>query len=565
MPFPPIISRPHYFARFFCVAVGMLLCSSARAEKTNVLMICVDDLKPALGCYGDDHAITPNIDRLASRGVRFDAAYCNQAVCSPSRNSLMTGLRPQSIGVYDLMTHFRLAAPDATTMTQHFVQNGYVAEGLGKIFHVGHGNIDDARSWSAPSWRPKAGDYLSRESIAAIRPDNQGKKRGPATESTAVSDDDYKDGQIAIEAISRLRANADHPDQTFFLAVGFLKPHLPFVAPEKYWDLFDPNELPMPQVVTAPKDAPDFAKTSGGELRNYSDMGTKEPIDEATTRHLIHGYYAATSYVDAQIGRVLKALDELKLTDNTIVVLWGDHGWHLGDHGMWCKHTNYEQAARIPVIVSAPTGSHGAVSKSLVETVDLFPTIAELAGVDLPVKIDGQSFASVVREPASRTRDHVTHVYPRGSMLGRAIRDDRYRMVEWKKPGDGADAAVIELYDYQADPLETQNVAENEPDIVERMRAQLASQGEALPQWQATKRTGNKGTKTPAASASEPEFDRAAAFRRRDADQDGLLTMDEFMSTQPDPQAASKRFPNFDKNDDGKLSVDEYVNVGSAN
>jgi len=274
-----------------------------------------------------------------------------------------------------------------------------------------------------------------------------------------------------------------------------MKPHLPFVAPKKYWDLYDPSTLPMPTVTSAPKNAPSIARTSFGELRNYSDMPSKGVIDEATTRHLIHGYYAATSYADAQIGRVLDALDESGLADNTIVVLWGDHGWHLGDHGLWCKHTNYEQAARIPVIVAVPGGRQGESTEAMIETVDIYPTLAELAGVTVvkaldgskalagPEDFDGRSFASLVMGDSETARDHVTHVYPRGGKLGRAIRDPRYRMVEWKKPGDAPETAEIELYDYQLDPLETENVAQANSKIVAKMRVILNEKGEARPQF----------------------------------------------------------------------------------
>ncbi len=535
----------------------------ANAEPLNVLLICVDDLKPAIACFGDETAVTPGIDKLADRGVRFDAAYCNQAVCSPSRNSLMTGLRPQSIGVYDLPTHFRFAAPNVTTLSQHFMNQGYRAEGLGKIYHTGHGNIDDAASWSTNSWRPRTASYVVPENVSNIKPDAKGKKRGPATESADVPDETYADGKIALEAVARLERAAEKPEQPFFLAVGFLKPHLPFVAPQKYWDLYDPNALPMPAVQESPAGAPSYAATSGGELRNYSDMPNKGEIDAATTRHLIHGYYAATSYADAQIGKLLDALDKTGLADNTIVVLWGDHGWHLGDHGMWCKHTNYEQAARIPVIISAPGAARDAATSALIETVDLYPTLAELAGISPPTAIDGVSFAAVVRDPTTSVRDHVTHVYPRGTRLGRAIRDQRYRMVEWKAVGATAEEAEFELYDYQTDPLETKNLAASHPEIVDAMRSQLAKQPDPKPQWKnkpASKAPAKSSSKSRgSASDSKPKMDRAAMFKKRDADQDGFLSREEFLLRQPDPEVAPNRFPKFDKNGDGKLSAIEFI------
>jgi iduronate 2-sulfatase len=531
------------------VVVGLV---RLQANQPNVLLICVDDLKPAIGCFGDQHAVTPNLDQLATEGVRFDAAYCNQAVCSPSRNALMTGLRPQTIGIYDLGTHFRLAVPDAITFSQYFIQHGYHAEGLGKIFHTGHGNIDDQASWSVPSWRASAETYALPANVAAIKPDAKGKKRGPATEAADVPDDTYDDGRVADEAIKRLQQAAAKPEQPFFLAVGFVKPHLPFVAPQKYWDLYEPAKLPMPTVETAPVDAPSYAPTSGGELRNYTNM-PKGEIDEVTTRHLIHGYYAATSFTDAQIGKVLGTLDRLDLTKNTIIVLWGDHGWHLGDHGMWCKHTNYEQATRIPVIISAPGGARNAGTSALIETVDIYPTVAELAGIEVPEQIDGISFAATVRDPKVQARTHVTHVYPRDAKLGRAIRNERYRMVEWNEIGAAAEESEIELYDYQSDPLETRNVAEMNPEVVSAMRAELAKQTAPQPQWKAAAKQKPSTAET-APTKTKP--DRGTMFKKRDTDKDGFLSKDEFLLNQPE---AAKRFPKLDLDGDGKLSAAEFI------
>lgn len=479
----------HNSRRLIClVYIPLILAAlstakSHAAPKPNVLLICVDDLKPTIGCFGDSFARTPNIDALAKLGVRFESAYCNQAVCSPSRNALMTGLRPQTLGIYDLETHFRKAAPDVTTFSQYFIQHGYVAQGLGKIYHVGHGNIDDKQSWSTPSWRPRKPGYVLDSSLNSIVTDKKGKQRGPATESADVPDDSYADGDIADEAIKRLKTLSESPDQPFFLAVGFMKPHLPFVAPQTYWDLYDADELPMPKTIKPPTGAPSYAPTNFGELRNYSDMPEMGAIDEPTTRRLIHGYYAATSYMDSQLGRVLVQAKALGLLDNTIVILWGDHGWHLGDHGMWCKHTNYEQAARIPVIVAAPTGQKDQASSALIESVDIFPTVAQLAGLPAPEGIDGRSFASVIADPSSNARPYVTHVYPRGQQIGRAIRDARYRMVQWKVPGKPAESAEIELYDYQDDPLETINQADSQPQVVESMQALLAEHPESKKQY----------------------------------------------------------------------------------
>jgi iduronate 2-sulfatase len=503
-------------ARFF-ILIFILSCLSAQileaADKPNVLMICVDDLKPNLGCYGDKFAHTPNIDALAASGILFESAYCNQAVCSPSRNSLMLGLRPQTIGIYDLPTHFRLAVPDAITLPQYFKSHGYHTAGLGKILHVGHGNIDDVDSWSVPSYRGN-GNYANKQTLDKLKADNikikssvnknlNDKAKGPATENEDVPDETYADGQVAEEAIKRLQAAATTPNQPFFLAVGFIKPHLPFVAPQKYWAKYDPSLIKLPGINSPPKNAPDFAPTSWGELRSYSDIPQQGALSNEHTRHLIHGYYAATSYMDTQLGKVLSALKTTGLDKNTIVFLWGDHGWHLGDHGMWCKHTNYEQAARIPLILSWPDKiPAGTTSKSLTETVDIFPTIAELAGLPLPQNIDGESFVKTLKNPHENSAAFVYHVYPREGMLGRAIRTERYRLVEWKKPGAEPSTAIFELYDYKTDPLETVNLANSQKNVVEELLPLLHTQPEAKPQFAKQPNKNANTSKKPAKSKS---------------------------------------------------------------
>ncbi len=548
-----------------CIALCLVASASQlAAEKTkpNVLMICVDDLKPALGCYGDPFAKTPNIDALARRAVVFERAYCNQAVCAPSRNALMTSLRPQTLGIYDLGTNFRQSRPDAVTVAQHFRKSGYKAQALGKIMHVGHGNEEDKASWDVPHFQGKTVGYALKENQAPTREgalfDNKRPDqlpRGAATECADVADETYSDGQIAAEAIRRLQG-AKSDTQPFFLAVGFLKPHLPFVAPKRYWDMHDPAKLPQPERLTPPDGAPSYAPQFGGELRNYADMPSgSAPLSPELTRHLIHGYYAATSYMDAQLGKVL---DELKKTDqekNTIVILWGDHGWHLGDHGMWCKHTNYEQATRIPLLIAAPS-AQAARSQAMVETVDVYPTLTELAGLPAREGLDGKSFAAVVRGTTDKHREFATHVYPRQNMIGRAVRDERYRLVEWKKPGAASSTAEYELYDYQVDPGENKNLAKSQTELVKTLAARLQAMPEAKPQVKATPTTD--APKRPAA-----QLDRTQMFARRDADQDGKLTKEEFLKQQPDPKDAAARFTRFDIDGNGVLSKEEFVN-GSA-
>ncbi|MCB1275484.1 sulfatase-like hydrolase/transferase [Prosthecobacter sp.] len=550
------------------IAFALLILGSSAiaASKPNVLFICVDDLKPVLGCYGDTIVKSPNIDRLAQRGVLFEKAFCNQAVCAPSRNALLTGLRSQTLGIYDLATNFRKSAPDAVTLPQHFKMNGYRVEGLGKIFHVGHGNVNDEASWSVPHYSPKTISYVLKENNPPESTREQAlfenKKeawklpRGAPTEAADVPDNKYGDGMIADEAIKRLEAAKAKPDEPFFLAVGFLKPHLPFVAPKKYWDLYDPSVFKLPELQSPPEGAPEFAPTTWGELRQYKDMPETGPLTREQAIHLIHGYHAATSYMDAQLGRVIEALDANGFAENTIIVLWGDHGWHLGDHGMWCKHTNYEQAARIPVVVAAPGIAGGQRTKALIESCDIYPTLAELTGLPAPKQGDGRSFASVLKDPSSSVRDHAIHVYPRGGgLIGRAIRTQRHRLVEWKKPGDPADSAILELYDYEADPAETKNLASSQPEVVAELRKLLATHPEAKPQ------ISNKPEPKKEAS-KKPKVDRNVAFDKRDTNKDGKLTMEEFLINQPDPDDAPKRFPLFDKDGNGTLSREEYVKSG---
>lgn len=470
--------------------------SAHAVNKPNVLLICVDDLKPVIGSYGDPLAKTPNLDRLAKRSVQFNRAYCNQAVCSPSRNSLMTSLRPQTLGIYDLPTNFRKAAPDAVTLAQTFRKAGYTTEAMGKIFHVGHGNTDDAASWTVPHWNGKASSYALPENKAPqeeANNKNSGPKkpswqmpRGAAYESADVSDETYADGLIAVEAARRLKAVGNKGADPFFMAVGFLKPHLPFCAPKKYWDMYDRAVFSLPKVLTPPAGAPEWAPQPGGELRQYAGIPASGALPEALQISLIHGYYAATSYMDAQLGRVLDALDESGLSQNTVIVLWGDHGWHLGDHGIWCKHTNYEQAARIPLMIAAPESLKGVKTDALVETVDIYPTLCELAGLQLPAGLDGRSFASVIRGKSPIARDSIIHVYPRGNRLGRAIRDSRYRLVEWKTFG-ATDDSVFELYDYETDPEEKQNIADKNPEVLAALKNILAKHPAAKPQWKAAK------------------------------------------------------------------------------
>jgi iduronate 2-sulfatase len=496
------MSRTHFLLLILLMAGAGLNAQSA-PERPNILLILIDDLKPTLGCYGDPHAITPEMDRLAARGMRFDLAYCNQAVCAPSRFTLMLGSHSTSTGLYGLGSQLRELLPDAVTLPQHFANHGgYRTESLGKVFHIGHGNEGDPASFTQPHLKDIVIEYLdpastqggqltreealfTNQKLDAIR----SLPRGAAFESPPAEDDDYADGRVATATIQRLteakqrRAQEGTP---FFIACGFVRPHLPFSAPKKYWDLYDPYSLPLASNPDLPINSPLVAQKRGGEIAAYSPIpeDPQAPIDPALQRQLIHGYYASTSYVDAQVGRVLRALDELQLSRDTIVVLWSDHGFHLGDLGIWTKHTNYEQANRIPLIIAAPgVTPPGTVTKQLTSSVDLYPTLAELAGLPPPTgpqSIDGISLLPVLQDPEARVRDHAYHAFPRGK-IGVAIRTERHRLVQWKNPGDPETTAEWEFYDYQTDPLESQNLAPTAPPEMEALKTILKSYPEPLP------------------------------------------------------------------------------------
>ncbi|MCE2752813.1 MAG: sulfatase-like hydrolase/transferase, partial [Pirellula sp.] len=501
---------------------------SLGSKSPNVLLICVDDLKPRLGCYGDPMAKTPSIDRLAKRGVRFDQAYCNQAVCSPSRNALLTSLRPQTLGIYDLQTNFRKGSPEAISLPQHFKSHGYHTQSFGKIFHVGHGNTDDTKSWSVESYKPKGRNYQTPENQ---NPENtKDKSKAAAFESADAAEELYNDSLIADAAIETIGQKASS-DQPWLLAVGFLKPHLPFVAPRKYWDLYNPKEIALASFQQPPAAAP------------------------------------GVSFTDHQIGRLLESLDQNGLSDQTIVVLWGDHGWHLGDHGMWCKHSNYEQATRIPVVVSAPGKAKNASSQALIESVDIYPTLCELAGIESPSGLDGKSFARVLNDPSLPHRDHAIQVYPRskegtGQVLGRSIRTDRYRLVQWKAWAAPEESSDWELYDYQVDPLETKNLAPERPELVADLRKFLDTHPQAKPPVKEELGSGNSGNSTVGSSEGSKPTDREALFAKKDANADGYLTYQEFMQGQKDPEQAKGRFGKFDADRDNKLSRSEFVSSG---
>jgi len=470
------------------VTLSAFAAPTIAANPPNILFIAVDDLRPEFGAYGASHVKSPNLDRLARSGMTFLRSYCQQAVCSPSRSSLMTGARPDTTKVWDLETHFRTAMPDVVTLGQHFKNHGYFVQGMGKIYH---GGFDDADTWSVPWQSPQAAGYGLAENNAISKPPKPGKgkgksrkgkgPRGPAFEAADVADDTFRDGKVAELAVATL-AELKKKNQPFFLAVGFAKPHLPFVAPKRYWDLYDPAKIELATNPFHPKGAPEYAIVPGGELRSYHGI-PKGAIPDDLARQLKHGYYAAISYMDAQLGRVLDELERQGLAQNTIVVLWGDHGWKLGEHDAWCKHSNCENDTNAPLLLAVPGMRHaGATTRGLVEFVDIYPTLCELAELPLPAHLEGTSFKPLLDDPTQAWKRAAFSQYPRktpqGDSMGYSMRTDRYRFTAWTLRGNPSRIVAMELYDHEVDPQENVNIA-NQPEsksLVEELEGQL-SQG----------------------------------------------------------------------------------------
>lgn len=489
------------------VAVASLDGISIKAAETktkhpNILFLPVDDLKPLLGCYGDKTAITPNIDRLAKRGMVFLNAQCQQAVCGPTRASIMTGLYPDTTKVWDLKTKMRKMNPDILTLPQYLKQKGYETTGVGKTYDPRCVDKElDKPSWSIPysqGWNTfifnkthpwPAGGYqdpktkkIHKEVMQKLR---QSGKRGdknarkkaqsqtpgsrPPTECYDVPDDAYADGAICNKGLQLMERLAEG-DKPFFLSVGFLKPHLPFVAPKKYWDMYDRKKLSVHPFQEMPKDAVQMAFQPGWELRSgYSDI-PKGKLPEKLQLELIHGYYACVSYIDAQVGRLLDKLDELGIANNTIICLWGDHGWHLGDHSMWCKHSNFEQAVRVPLIIAAPQmKGKGEKSDSPVGFIDVFPTLCQLSDLPIPKQLQGESLVPILNDPKAMVKEVQMSQYPRfyegKKYMGYTLRSKTHRYVAWinkdklKDKNNPNTPDFEELYDYPNDPHEKVNIA----------------------------------------------------------------------------------------------------------
>ncbi len=445
---------------------GVLLAQQEKRARPNVLFIAVDDLRPQFGCYGHPEINSPNLDRLAADGVVFNRCYCQSPVCGASRASLLSGIRPTRDRhfTWDLHADRQWGAP--VSLPKQFKEHGYQTVSNGKIYHY---RDDGAGSWSRPAWRP-SGEWVGR---GYLLQDNQRVAQdangiGPAYECADVEDGAYPDGVIAQRTISDLRRLAQG-GEPFFLAVGFLKPHLPFVAPKRYWDRYDPKDIELADNAFRPKDAPDAAIHNWGELRQYHGIPAEGPLSDGMARKLIHGYRACISYTDAQIGRVLDELDRLGLRDSTIVVLWGDHGWNLGEHTLWCKHCHFKTSLRAPLIVRVPWIKGGAKTDGLTEFVDIYPSLCELADLPKPDHLEGRSFASLVKEPGEAWKEAVYSRYYNGE----SVRTDRYCYTEWSRE-DGTRYARM-LYDEKLDPKENTNISEKDEnaELVKRLSETL--------------------------------------------------------------------------------------------
>lgn len=474
-----------FFALVCILSTGI----ASAAGPPNVLLIVADDLNCAIGPYGDQVAKTPNLDRLAERGLVFENAYCQQAVCNPSRSSFLTGLRPNTVKVDDLRKGFRDTADGGATwvtMPQYFKNHGYFCQNIGKIFH-NMGDTQDRRSWSIDEAFHKgthADDTVYNNTPAPLRRFTINK--APIMEALNVPDTVYRDGQIANLAAAMLRDQADS-DQPFFLAVGFWRPHLPFVAPKKYWDLYDPAKVPLPQPDAAPKDVPAIAMHDSKEIRGYGGVPKGRPFTSEEIRHYRLGYYASISFIDAQVGEILEALEEGGHGDNTIVVFTSDHGFHIGEKTLWGKTSNFELDAQVPLIIADPARSagHGQTTQSLAELVDLYPTLASLAGIDadLNQRLEGDSLAAVVADPKASVKEaaFTQHQHPfYGSpkdwkAWGYSVRTGDWRYTQWRVI-QGGELVAEELYDHVNDPAESRNVVKLNPEVVRSLAARLTEQ-----------------------------------------------------------------------------------------
>lgn len=456
------------------------------SEKPNVLFIMVDDLNNFFQYEGNVGAITPNLDELARRGRCFNRAYCQVSLCNPSRASILTGRHPYELEIWTNGPHFRGIYPKIVTLPQYFKEQGYHSVGIGKIYHNWGQSIDgDPDSWSEPQsshWAAHYHDWYVPGRPYELHFDL---KKGSAAQCENVPDEAYLDGRIASAAINRMRELQELP---FFMAIGFWKPHLPYNAPKKYWDLYDREHLPPIRYPEPVKGVPDLAYVDSNEARSYTDVDRQGSIPAEKKAELRHGYMASISYMDAQVGKVIRELERLDLAKRTVIVFVSDHGYHAGDHGQFGKWTNFEIGARVPLIIAGPgVQLHGTSSKGIVELVDLYPTLTDLCGLPRPhgkQSVSGVSLLPMLKDPYAKVRSAaITQTTrPLGaqtnfSSMGTSLRTDQFRYTRWTRRSDG-EVIEEELYDLSTDPLNVENLVENPRMIksLDMMRAKLSNQ-----------------------------------------------------------------------------------------
>ena len=511
--------KKNHFSCGLIICIILTIFSCKRLDKDrvqpNILFISIDDLRPTLGAYGDTIAVTPNIDQLAAEGMTFRQTFTQVAVCAPSRASLMTGLRPDSTHVWHLGDKFREINPSTVTMPQYFSKFGYHTVNLGKIFH---NYMPDSISWDEPDLRPQRyirPDWLQRDgetfyisqaihrsqvrkrdSLLRLRPIRyaDGWNTGPAWEAAMVHDTMYYDGaqtELAKKTLTRL-AKTDKP---FYMGLGYFRPHLPFAVPKKYWDLYDPEEIPLASNPNIPKNAPGHTMNSMYELRHYEGFNTighpqsSYQMNEDTARILKQGYYASVSYVDALLGNLMAHMKRIGIYENTIIIIWGDHGWKLGDHNSWGKMTNYNMDLKVPMIIRYPNQENrGAQTFEITELVDIFPSLCELAGIKIPDYMQGTSFVPLIKKPQrawkkaafSQFHRRPQHSADGKRYMGYSINTKKYHYIEWYawSPETGTKGALksMELFDNVSDPTETVNLAEEQKlsQVVAELTEQLA-------------------------------------------------------------------------------------------
>ena len=457
-------------ATLLLASVSTMLAADVPKQKPNVLFVVFDDLDPKLGCYGDTFAKTPNLDKLAARGMVFTRAYCQQPICNPSRASFMTGRRPDTLRLWSIPTHFRELHPDIVTMPQWFMRHGYFAQGIGKIYHHWTQKIQgDPASWSVPQlmhWDRHDTEKPVLPAGAPLPPNFARDIQNGDGECRDVPDEAYFDGRIANLAMDALRGFAKK-QEPFFLAVGFWKPHHPFNAPKRYWDLYQRDQVPAIDPADRPKNAPDLAFHANHEFLGVPPK--QRTLDEAAKRELRHGYYAAISYADAQLGKVLDELERLDLAKNTMVVVIGDNGLQVGEHTSWGKMTLFDLDARVPLIIAAPgVAKSGTKTRAIAEMIDVYPTLVDLCGLPPPDGVDGTSLSPVLRDPTKTVKLGALSQHPRPalywsrqkepSVMGYSLRTDRWCYTEWRDFKSGRIVGQ-ELYDDQNDPAETVNLA----------------------------------------------------------------------------------------------------------